>query len=173
MLETTRTFPVNSVSQWDENNEHLKAASAGDFTGLIFTYLKLQNTRVFKSQREGCQSNQKLLHHYQHYEVIASKISSIHKFILNPLSANITKWSNTLKQFVGKLPKNCLNVFPHFVGLALKRLKYSRFNGLWTKRPWSFLTMRTQKSLNQGFGFLNLYQHAKYQFIPSAHFCQF
>ena len=23
---------------------------------------------------------------------------------LNPLSANITKWSNTLKQFVGKLP---------------------------------------------------------------------
>ena len=79
-METTRTFPLNYVSQWDENNEHLKAASAGDFTGLIFTYLKLQNTRVFKSQR-GCQSNQKLLHHYQHYKIIASKISSIHKFI--------------------------------------------------------------------------------------------
>ena len=130
VLETTRNFPLNNVSQWDENNEHLKAARAGDFTGLIFTCLKLQNTRVFKSQREGCQSNQKLLHHYQHYKIIASKISSIHKFIPKPLSADITKWSNTLKQFVGKLPKNCLSVFPHFVGLALKGLKYSRFNGL-------------------------------------------
>ena len=41
---------------------------------------------------------------------------------INPLSANFTKWSNTLKQFVGKLPTNCLSVFDHFVGLALKRL---------------------------------------------------
>ena len=40
----------------------------------------------------------------------------------NPLSANITKWSNTLKQFVGKLPTNCLIVFDQFVGLALKEL---------------------------------------------------
>ena len=35
---------------------------------------------------------------------------------LNPLSATFTKWSNTLKQFVGKLPTNCLSVFDHFVG---------------------------------------------------------
>ena len=33
----------------------------------------------------------------------------------NPLSTNPTKWSNTLKQFVGKL-----GVFDHFVGLARK-----------------------------------------------------
>ena len=26
-------------------------------------------------------------------------------FIVNPLGTNLTKWSNTLKQFVGKLPK--------------------------------------------------------------------
>ena len=32
----------------------------------------------------------------------------------NPLSANLTKWSNTLKQFVGNLPTNCLSVFDHF-----------------------------------------------------------
>ena len=38
----------------------------------------------------------------------------------NPLSANPTKWSNILKQFVDKLPMNCLGVFDHFVGLALK-----------------------------------------------------
>ena len=41
---------------------------------------------------------------------------------MNPLDANITNWSNTLKQFVGKLSTNCLNVFDHFVGLAFKGL---------------------------------------------------
>ena len=41
----------------------------------------------------------------------------------NPLSANITKWSNTLKQFVSKLPTNCLSVFDHFMILALKGLR--------------------------------------------------
>ena len=41
---------------------------------------------------------------------------------LDPLSAKITKWSNTLKQFVGNLPTNCLSVFDHFVGLVLKGL---------------------------------------------------
>ena len=38
----------------------------------------------------------------------------------NPLSANPTKWSNTLKQFVGNFPTNYLSVFDHFVKLALK-----------------------------------------------------
>ena len=38
------------------------------------------------------------------------------------LSVNITKWSNALKQFVGKLPTNCLSVFGHFVGLVLNGL---------------------------------------------------
>ena len=40
----------------------------------------------------------------------------------NNLSANSTKWSNKLKQFMGKLPTNCFSVFDHFVGLALKGL---------------------------------------------------
>ena len=43
--------------------------------------------------------------------------------VLNPLSTNPTKWSNTFKQFVGKLPTNCLGVFDHFVKLVLKGLK--------------------------------------------------
>ena len=43
-------------------------------------------------------------------------------YSINPLSTNFTKWSNTLKQFVGKLPTNFLSVFDHFVGLALKGL---------------------------------------------------
>ena len=41
----------------------------------------------------------------------------------NPLSANPTKWSNTLKQFICNLSTNCFSVFDHFAGLALKGLK--------------------------------------------------
>ena len=41
-----------------------------------------------------------------------------------PLSANPTKWSNTLKQFFGNLPTNCLGVFDHFVKLAFKGIIY-------------------------------------------------
>ena len=41
---------------------------------------------------------------------------------INPLSTNPIKWPNTLKQFVGKLPTNCLSVFGHFVNLELKGL---------------------------------------------------
>ena len=40
---------------------------------------------------------------------------------LNPLSANLTKWSNTLKQFVGS-SQRIVSVVDHFVGLALKGL---------------------------------------------------
>ena len=43
--------------------------------------------------------------------------------IVSPSSANFTKWSNKLKEFVGKLPTNCLSVFDHFVGLVLKGLR--------------------------------------------------
>ena len=43
-------------------------------------------------------------------------------FSLNPLSAKFIKWSNTLKQIVGKLATICLSVFDHFSGLAFKGL---------------------------------------------------
>ena len=56
------------------------------------------------------------------------KLSKWNFAIFNPLSANSTKWSNTLKQFVGKLPTNCLSVFDHFVELALKGLKRLYFS---------------------------------------------
>ena len=41
----------------------------------------------------------------------------------NPFSANPTKWSSTLKQFVGNLLLNFLSVFDHFAVLALKGLR--------------------------------------------------
>ena len=40
----------------------------------------------------------------------------------NALSDIFTKSSNTLKQFVGNLSRNCLSLFDHFVGLGLKGL---------------------------------------------------
>ena len=43
-------------------------------------------------------------------------------WLFNPLSANSTKWPNTLKQFVGSLLTKCLSVFDQFVKLALKWL---------------------------------------------------
>ena len=45
------------------------------------------------------------------------------EYNVNPLSVNFTKWSNTPKQFVGKLLANCLSVFDHFVVLTLKGLR--------------------------------------------------
>ena len=59
----------------------------------------------------------------KHLEHIISEGFFVEYSQLNPLSANFTKWLNTLKQFVGKLPTNCLSVFHHFVELALKGLK--------------------------------------------------
>ena len=47
-----------------------------------------------------------------------------HVHFINPLSAKFIKWSNTLKQIVGKLPTIYLSVFDHFSGLALKGLRY-------------------------------------------------
>ena len=68
--------------------------------------------------------------HYVDLLVMAFRIDLRHiwsmisprRFFFNPLSAIITKWSNTLKQFVGKLATNCLSVSDHFVGFALKGL---------------------------------------------------
>ena len=56
---------------------------------------------------------------------------TFYRLSINPLSANPTKWSNTLNQFVGNLPTNCLSVFGHFVGLALKGLIFSNTQSNW------------------------------------------
>ena len=51
-------------------------------------------------------------------------------FKLNPLSADPTKWSNTLKLFACKLPPNYVSVFDHFVKLALKGLRALTYKSL-------------------------------------------
>ena len=54
--------------------------------------------------------------------IFMKRIKKLELHLVNPLSANSTKWSNTLKQFVDNFPTNCLSVFDHFVILALKGL---------------------------------------------------
>ena len=61
----------------------------------------------------------------QWYLLLLSYLQKWKIMIFNPLNTNPTKWSNTLKQFVGKLPTNWLSVFDHFVKLALKALSFS------------------------------------------------
>ena len=58
--------------------------------------------------------------------------------IIKPLSANPTKWSNALKQFVGKLPTNYSSVFDHFVGLALKGIMCNSARSYSPKWSWWF-----------------------------------
>ena len=52
-------------------------------------------------------------------KVVLTELAVVSKLV-NPLSANPTKWSNTLKPFVGNSPANLLSVFGNFVILALK-----------------------------------------------------
>ena len=49
-------------------------------------------------------------------------VERLERLIIMPSSANPTKLSNTLKQFVGNFPTNCLSAFDHFVILTLKGL---------------------------------------------------
>ena len=63
------------------------------------------------------------LNKYMQAKIFSFKKNSIKILIINFLSAKITKWSNTLKQFVSNLLTNCLSAFDQFVGLALKGLR--------------------------------------------------
>ena len=49
-----------------------------------------------------------------------STIALIPLILFNPLSVSPIKWLNTIKHFVGNLLTNCLSLFDHFVGVALK-----------------------------------------------------
>ena len=66
---------------------------------------------------------------------------------INRLRANFTKLSNILKQVVGKLPTSCLSVFDHFVGLALKRLKYVKVIMVFINVFLQLSTVQTQDAI--------------------------
>ena len=81
---------------------------------------------------------------------LSTKILSLYGFLITvifrsyPLSINPTKWSNTLKQFIGELLTNCISVFDHFVGWRLKGKSNIYGNFLWGSlsdshnRSWSY-----------------------------------
>ena len=50
--------------------------------------------------------------------------------MLNTLSPNPKKWSNTLKQFVNEFLTHCSSVFDYFVGLAIEGLREKRQHSL-------------------------------------------
>ena len=63
--------------------------------------------------------------------ILVSSFNVFHSTLLfNLLIANPTKWSNTLKQSIGKLLTNCLSVFDHFVKLTLRGLTFPVFFSL-------------------------------------------
>ena len=75
------------------------------------------------------------------FELWSSRWHRPSRNLVNCLSTNPTKWSNTLKQFVGILPTNRLSVFDHFVGLALKRLKVSVFDVCGNTILWNLINI--------------------------------
>ena len=81
-----------------------------------------------------------------------ANIFCINLAYFNFLSANPTKWPNTLKQFVGNLPTNFLSLFDHFAKLALKGLK-SYFAKLFFRIAGveRFLDEKSQKNTNDVF----------------------
>ena len=50
------------------------------------------------------------------------KLGKYYSYSFNPLSANLTKWSNTNNSL---FPTNCLGLFDYFVELKLKGILYS------------------------------------------------
>ena len=83
------------------------------------------------------------------YPCNAKFISSVVRqdMFINRLRANFTKLSNILKQVVGKLPTSCLSVSDHFVGLALKRLKYVKVIMVFIKVFLQLSTVQTQDAI--------------------------
>ena len=87
---------------------------------LVATYWKREDRWTINYQNdEYLSENENLSHKYCEEMIYLERTQS---FLKNLHFLPFTKWSNTLKQFVSKLPTNCLRVFDHFVGLTLKGL---------------------------------------------------
>ena len=85
----------------------------------IMTLTRLHN----KLRKFDCPENQLAYRRQRNYCVkLLKRSKKDFNNNLNPLSAKFIKWSNTLKQIVGKLPTICLSVFDHFSGLEFKGL---------------------------------------------------
>ena len=84
---------------------------------------------------------------------------------VNPLSTNLTKWSNTLKQFFGNLTTNCLSVFDHFMGLALKGLSDKDIQIQYNLVPFIYVLLEKLRNVTLALLFL-LYFYFKDMNVP-------
>ena len=83
------------------------------FINDLFLFIKRSHVSDFADDNTLCSCNKNL-------SVIFEDLVYDLKKYFNSLSATPTKWSNTLKQFVGQLPTNCLRVLEHFANWRLK-----------------------------------------------------
>ena len=105
----------NDKNAWADNfkGQAFFLDGTSSFRGVLIAYLGSDSFVVKNKRNDDVSRILKL-------ELTTSDTDCL---LVNPLSANPTKWSNTLKKFGGKLPTNCLSVFGHFVKLGLQGIK--------------------------------------------------
>ena len=132
-LRKHKPFVPYSVSL--SNNDVIAKAFSRNITGSsnlpyskklnpqVPVWLSFQDLTLFLGKMHLlCKKTRCFIHYPLFFATLSLIISLQH---IKPLSANPTKWSNTLKQFSCNLPTNCLSVFDHFVGLTFKGLSFA------------------------------------------------
>ena len=89
------------------------------FNSTLLSWIVLNSDDITQvPDQTDCIQNMKAKSIRACFDTFYLRVKPTVRFDLNLLSANITKWSNTLIQLVGNLATNFLRVFDHFVGLA-------------------------------------------------------
>ena len=123
-VEPTTTYFINKHSAIWPNHLTIWPAFLESFYvyDIALRGLQIKKTPYTKISSTGFKESWKSILRKSQLELFNKLIEENAFNFFNSLNANYTKWSNTLKQFVGKLSTNCLSVFDHFVKLALKWL---------------------------------------------------
>ena len=123
-VEPTTTYFINKHSAIWPNHLTIWPAFVESFYvyDIALRGLQIKKTPYTKISSTGFKESWKSILRKSQLELFNKLIEENAFNFFNSLNANYTKWSNTLKQFVGKLSTNCLSVFDHFVKLALKGL---------------------------------------------------
>ena len=123
-VEPTTTYFINKHSAIWPNHLTIWPAFLESFYvyDIALRGLQIKKTPYTKISSTGFKESWKSILRKSQLELFNKLIEENAFNFFNSLNANYTKWSNTLKQFVGKLSTNCLSVFDHFVKLALKGL---------------------------------------------------
>ena len=123
-VEPTTTYFINKHSAIWPNHLTIWPAFLESFYvyDIALRGLQIKKTPYTKISSTGFKESWKSILRKSQLELFNKLIEENAFNFFNSLNANYTKWSNTLKQFVGKLSTNCLSVFDHFLKLALKGL---------------------------------------------------